>query len=68
MDILLLPRGRGREMVRVLVVDNNAEFLEVFVRLLEHQPDMEVVAQAASMVRRVYTFRACANRRATFRT
>jgi DNA-binding NarL/FixJ family response regulator len=49
MGILLLPRGRGREMVRVLVVDNNAEFLEVFVRLLDHQPDIEVVAQAASL-------------------
>jgi DNA-binding NarL/FixJ family response regulator len=36
-------------MVRVLVVDNNAEFLEVFVRLLERQPDIEVVAQAASL-------------------
>ena len=36
-------------MVRVLVVDNNAEFLEVFVRLLDRQPDIEVVAQAASL-------------------
>jgi chemotaxis response regulator CheB len=36
-------------MVRVLVVDNNAEVLEVFVRLLERQPDIEVVAQAASL-------------------
>jgi DNA-binding NarL/FixJ family response regulator len=36
-------------MVRVLVVDNIAEFLEVFVRLLERQPDIEVVAQAASL-------------------
>jgi DNA-binding NarL/FixJ family response regulator len=48
--LILLPRGRGREMVRVLVVDNNAEFLGVFVRLLERQPDMEVVAQAALLV------------------
>ena len=37
-------------MIRLLVVDNNAEFLEVFTRLLERQPDMEVVAQAASLV------------------
>ncbi len=36
-------------MVRVLVVDSNAEFLEVFVRLLDHQPDIEVVAKAASL-------------------
>jgi DNA-binding NarL/FixJ family response regulator len=49
MGILLLPRGRRREMVRVLVVENNAEFLEVFVRLLDHEPDIEVVAQAASL-------------------
>ena len=36
-------------MIRLLVIDNNAEFLEVFTRLLERQPDMEVVAQAASL-------------------
>ena len=36
-------------MVRVLAVDNNAEFLEVLVRLLDRQPDIEVVAQAASL-------------------
>ena len=36
-------------MIRVLVVDNNARFLEVFVRLLERQPDIEVVGQAASL-------------------
>src|SRR5215218_10414678 len=43
------PRGTGRGMIRLLVVENNAEFLEVFARLLERQPDMEVVAQAASL-------------------
>ena len=37
-------------MICLLVIDNNAEFLEVFTRLLERQPDMEVVAQAASLV------------------
>jgi DNA-binding NarL/FixJ family response regulator len=47
--LLLLPVGRRRGMVRVLVVDNNAEFLEVLVRLLDRQPDIEVVAQAASL-------------------
>jgi len=36
-------------MIRLLVVENNAEFLEVFSRLLERQPDMKVVAQAASL-------------------
>jgi DNA-binding NarL/FixJ family response regulator len=36
-------------MIRLLLVDNNAEFLEVFTRLLEWQPDMKVVAQAASL-------------------
>src|SRR5215216_5833091 len=46
----MLRGSRGRGMIRLLVVDNNAEFLEVFTRLLERQPDMEVVAQAASLV------------------
>jgi DNA-binding NarL/FixJ family response regulator len=36
-------------MIRLLVVDNNREFLEVFVRLLEQPPDIEVVGQAASL-------------------
>jgi DNA-binding NarL/FixJ family response regulator len=44
-----LPKERERGMIRLLVVDNNAEFLEVFVRLLEWSPDIEVVAQAASL-------------------
>jgi DNA-binding NarL/FixJ family response regulator len=37
-------------MIRLLLVDNNDMFREVFTRLLERQPDMEVVAQAASLV------------------
>jgi DNA-binding NarL/FixJ family response regulator len=36
-------------VIRLLVVENNAEFLEVFTRLVERQPDMEVVAQATSL-------------------
>jgi DNA-binding NarL/FixJ family response regulator len=36
-------------MIRLLLVDNNAQFLEVFARLLERSPDMEVVAQAGSL-------------------
>jgi DNA-binding NarL/FixJ family response regulator len=44
-----LPKERERGMIRLLVVDNNAEFLEVFVSLLEWSPDIEVVAQAASL-------------------
>jgi two-component system response regulator DesR len=36
-------------MIRVLVVDDNDEFGRAFVRLLEHQPDMEVVALAGSL-------------------
>jgi DNA-binding NarL/FixJ family response regulator len=47
--LLLLPVGRRRGMVRVLVVDNHAEFLRVLVRLLDRQPDIAVVAQAASL-------------------
>ena len=36
-------------MVRVLVVDNNIEYREVFSRGLDHQPDIEVVAHAGSL-------------------
>ena len=36
-------------MIRVLIVDDNDMFGQVFVRLLEHQPDMEVVAWASSL-------------------
>jgi transposase len=36
-------------MIRVLLVDDNAEFREVFARLLERQQDIEVVAQAGSL-------------------
>jgi DNA-binding NarL/FixJ family response regulator len=36
-------------MIRALLVDDNAKFLEVFARLLERQPDIEVVAQVGSL-------------------
>jgi DNA-binding NarL/FixJ family response regulator len=36
-------------MVRVLVVDNNIEHREVFSQVLDHQADIEVVAQAGSL-------------------
>jgi len=36
-------------MIRVLLVDNNDMFRQVFVRLLERQPDIEVVVQAGSL-------------------
>ena len=36
-------------MLRILVVDDNASFREVFSRGLDHQPDFEVVAQAGSL-------------------
>ena len=39
----------GEVMIRLLLVDNNAQFLEVFARLLKQPPDMEVVAQAGSL-------------------
>jgi DNA-binding NarL/FixJ family response regulator len=35
-------------MFPLLLVDNNAQFLEAFARLLEVPPEMEVVAQAGS--------------------
>jgi len=36
-------------MLRILVVDDNASFRDVFSRGLDHQPDFEVVAQAGSL-------------------
>ena len=36
-------------MIRVLVVDDNVDFQDVLVSLLEGQPDMEVVGTAGSL-------------------
>jgi DNA-binding NarL/FixJ family response regulator len=36
-------------MIRVLIVDDNEPYTEAFVRLLEPQPDVEVVARAGSL-------------------
>jgi DNA-binding NarL/FixJ family response regulator len=36
-------------MLRVLLVDDNAEFRRAFAGLLERQPDLEVVAKAGSL-------------------
>ena len=36
-------------MIRILVVDDNAEFRRVFVGLLEEQPDLKVVGSAGSL-------------------
>jgi DNA-binding NarL/FixJ family response regulator len=36
-------------MIRVLVVDDNVDFREALVRLLENQPDLEVVGTAGSL-------------------
>jgi two-component system response regulator DevR len=44
-------RGPEEEgMLRVLVVDDRIDFRQAFVALLEGQPDLEVVAQAGSLV------------------
>ena len=37
-------------MLRVLVVDDNTMFRDVFSRGLDHQPDIEISAQAGSLV------------------
>jgi DNA-binding NarL/FixJ family response regulator len=37
-------------MIQVLIVDDNDMFNQAFARLLKRQPDMEVVAQASSLV------------------
>jgi DNA-binding NarL/FixJ family response regulator len=36
-------------MIRVLLVDDRADFRQTFARLLERQPDLEVVAAAGSL-------------------
>jgi DNA-binding NarL/FixJ family response regulator len=36
-------------MLRILVVDDNASFREAFSRMLDHEPDFEVVAQGGSL-------------------
>src|SRR5215212_8589534 len=36
-------------MLRILVVDDRADFRQAFCALLEAQPDLEVVAQAGSL-------------------
>jgi DNA-binding NarL/FixJ family response regulator len=36
-------------MLRILVVDDNASFRRVFSLGLDHQPDLQVVAQAGSL-------------------
>src|SRR5215208_1727949 len=36
-------------MIRVLLVDDRADFRRTFARLLERQPDLEVVAAAGSL-------------------
>ena len=36
-------------MIRVLLVDDRADFRQTFARLLERQPDIEVVAAAGSL-------------------
>jgi chemotaxis response regulator CheB len=41
---------RRRRMIQVLIVDDNAMFNQAFARLLERQPDMEVVGRASSLV------------------
>jgi DNA-binding NarL/FixJ family response regulator len=36
-------------MIRVLLVDDRTDFRRTFARLLERQPDLEVVAAASSL-------------------
>src|SRR5215213_7356072 len=36
-------------MIRTLLVDDSARFLDVFVSLLEREPDIDVVARAGSL-------------------
>jgi DNA-binding NarL/FixJ family response regulator len=36
-------------MIRVLLVDDRSDFRQTFARLLERQPDLEVVAAVGSL-------------------
>src|SRR5215212_7864771 len=45
----LLRSLRRRDMIRVLLVDDNARFRQAYNRLLELQPDLEVVGTAGSL-------------------
>src|SRR5687767_11672847 len=49
MPLIGSAHTRRRGMIRVLIVDDNDEFGGAFVRLVEHQPDMGVVALAGSL-------------------
>jgi DNA-binding NarL/FixJ family response regulator len=40
---------QGVEMIRILLVDDRADFRQTFARLLERQPDLEVVAAVGSL-------------------
>jgi chemotaxis response regulator CheB len=44
-----LEQEEEDEMLRVLVVDDRADFRQAFAALLEGQPDLEVVGQAGSL-------------------
>ena len=41
--------SRGQTLIKILLVDDNDMFRQAFVRLLERQPDMQVVALAGSL-------------------
>lgn len=45
-----VPRGDPAEPLRVMLVEDNTLFRRVMVGFLERQPDLEVVAQAGSLV------------------
>jgi DNA-binding NarL/FixJ family response regulator len=45
----MLRSPRGREMIRVLVVEDNVSFRYALVSLLENQLDLEVVGTAGSL-------------------
>jgi DNA-binding NarL/FixJ family response regulator len=45
----MLRSPRGREMIRVLVLEDNVSFRDALVSVLENQPDIRVVGTAGSL-------------------
>jgi hypothetical protein len=49
-EVIATGGGEGVDgMLRVLVVDDHADFRQAFASLLDEQPDLEVTGQAGSL-------------------
>lgn len=43
------PKGKRSQVIRILLVEDQTIFRNAFAMLLDHEPDMEVVAQVGSL-------------------